>query len=1403
MKQLISIVLLLISFAIGADYRPFLFENANLNDSTEQQATFDYMLQYKLWGTYYIKMGRRVIIPDKSGWNGSTGPISSAEGLSIGGPVLTNDTITLGDQCQMTTGPIRGKSLTTGNDNGQAFFAGNICLKEAPIGQTLKGIERGEGKLTCDSVPEVNTKLTMPVVLPYMQTSENTHEDIILTENDQEYTIEVPKGEGQYDLYFKNIHTCVNGKNGCKLYIHMEENRLTRLFVDSLFIGNHTSIRVILGDSILPQNKYKGNVLIYSAHDIVFDNTDNVPIQGSFITPSKISLKCNLDFAGQLLANYLEIGDDFNGESFRFVKYDPDTLDFPELNKQGGLRENDSTVIIPISLSDTATIDVYFTYCFDLKDGVTVQDFNIPPELPFCGEKSITTKIPIGQQSPLDTIKVNVAIDTLTEPNDVLIMRIDSISGAVLPNGETSGELKIKIIDSDYKKNYPIDILIAHTDTVPENATINTLCGLVEAKDGNDVKVTYAIDDTVNFRIDPVFGTISTHTLFDYETQNKYPIVVNIISEDGSVKDTNLVIYIGDVDEPVYAHDTTLTVKENTTGIIGKVTGEDKDGKPVKYSCDSTLYYTVDPNSGTIRLVEPYDYEKTKVDTLKVFVSDVNGNVDTATVVVNVQNVNEKPELQPNDSLSVQENCKSCTVGKVIATDPDNDKLTYTIKEPGFAIDSNGVIKTTQPLDYETNSKITVTVTVKDPSGAADSAKYVIKVIDVNEPVHTKDTTCTVKENYTGNVCKITGTDDDGKKPTFIVTDTTNYKIDSTGQLIIKKPIDYEKKTKDTIKVIVTDGEFSDTANVIIRVLDEPEHTQIISIDDKPKQDTIRTNEQNHEVEYKICEGVKCDYDTLDVNTRRDTTVRVCNAKKTSCDSVTILFNDAPPVVILKNANSTEAYVDYITIEEQKDDKIYVNKKNNEVQVIVRDTVHKTEKHFDINVLLDTIPTKDIKLKDYNYLIDESLATTTSIGNNRFEMKEVVKDGDTQLILTKIVDKKGKPVDTTQTITYTKKVNDKDVTISYKVDNLTGTRIGNYNISYNIDSCTTVTYQVNDDKKIVKNKEGNIAYEIAYNYVDDFGNKANASVEIVFDNIPPKVEILDPTKLEKFNTNAVAVKWTVNGEVQDTLTLQRLERGVNNIIRRYVDKAGNVSADTVTVFMKEAKDINIELINPVTKVDNEKVDEYYKDHKYDTKKPYSVTFVSQKDDSLPETIGVGFKVDVVLPSVSPTGSLATLDDIVKNGQIPVDDKGNVVGASTITIPVEQYVDEHCTDEFKKDFKKNGVNIPLYDVTYSLHLWVYTNNANYVNDFVVEFKLNDEAKTTSAGTVQMVIDWLTDKDGHVKAKNGHALGTGAYITNLISKSVAQHRCDFKDQKKGGRTVRKDETMKTFGYKRPLE
>ena len=1582
MKKIIGLFIFLISFIYAADVKPFTYEGVQ-----DQQAQYDYMLRYKLFGKEYFKLGGNNDIPDSSGWTGTANNFTSKDQVELGGPILAGGSISVGNGNKLTTGPIRATTFTMNNDNS-SIFGGTMCLQNTNVEDKVRTVvARSGGEITdnCPDVPEAPINLSIPTIT----WPDTITQSITVGRREVKY-IEIPEVE-TYDLYVNSITTGSSGE----IYFRMRDGgTLTRIFVNGpINLSDHTKIKVVYKtdstDYIVPQNKFRGNLLFYTNQDFKIENTDYTELQGTFITTQKATLVSNIEFAGQIIANELDIGYNFSGKNFRFVKFDPDTIDV-KLDKYGGLKENDSTVVIPVELNDTTDINVYFTYCFDLKDGVTVEDFNIPPKFPICNKnESKRVVIPIGSKTTSDPIYVNVKKDTLKEPDDVLTLRISDITGAILPNGHVDGELKIKIIDAtrsgfntlykykveenytgvidyfhmidcpicqirldsayegrykieenpygntklyllellDYEKiqsdtikvtayigdidvhtvNLPIEVIdvneipVTHDTTfyVLENSPIDSILGTLWYYD-EDINPEYnqvIFKDYTSpnkcdaFSIDEYTGVITTNLTFDYEkdpheidayflvqdrwirkdlaapanvkfvivdvdeapevTGGSYTIPENVIDTIGHVIavdpegkkltytitnkipfkiDTNGVIIntqpfdyeqitnfvikvevsdgtnvvpvdvkvaVTDVNEPVHTKDTTFTVPEYKKGDIGKITAWDEDGKPVQFSVTDTVKYSID-KIGNLYLKTPYDYNKTKTDTVKVIVTD-GKFYDTATVAINVTNVNDKPVLQENDSLFVPENCKNCVAGSVIATDKDNDPIKYDIIEKGFTIDSAGVIKVTEPLDYEKTKKVMITVTATEPTGAADTMTYVIKVFDVNERAWVNDTTFTVPENDTTS-WKVTGGDEDGDTLKYTISDSLNYHITDDGIITLKKPFDYEKKNKDTVTVYVDDGRGSrDSAKIVINITDVPENVRITDIDDKPRQDTIRTNKPDHKIDYQECEGKKCKYNELPVETKRDTTVKVCNAKKTSCDSVVILYNDKPPVVIISKPDNTSDYIDYITIEEQKDDKIYINKKTNELTITVKDTVNNTKESFPITVKLDTVKNVSKEIKDYNYVINEKSATITEIGDGLAEMTEVI-DG---VKVTVLVDAKThKRKDTTQTVSYTKKIDGKEVIISYKTDNLTGTRVSNYFVSYKADDATVVIYVLDDKKKIIKNKEGNIAYEIKYEYEDDYGNKATAKIDVVFDDIPPKVEILEPYNDITVNANFVNVKWTVNGEVQDTLTLQRLERGLNKVIRRYIDKAGNATSDTVFVFMKEAKDIDIELINPVTKIDQEKVDEYYKDHKYDRKNPATVTIIAS-DDSIPEPLGVGFKVDVRLPSASPTGGLATLDDISKNGQIPVDDKGNVVGASNISIPVEQYINEHCTDDFKKDYKKNGTKIPLYDVTYSLHLWIYTTTANYVNDFKVDYKLNDEDKVSSAGTVQMVIDWMSDEDGHVKAKNGHALGTGAYLVRLYSTSIAKHRCDYKEQKKGDKTIKKEYDLKNFGYKRPIK
>ncbi|WP_338503746.1 Calx-beta domain-containing protein [Sphingomonas kaistensis] len=93
---------------------------------------------------------------------------------------------------------------------------------------------------------------------------------------------------------------------------------------------------------------------------------------------------------------------------------------------------------------------------------------------------------------------------------------------------------------------------------------------------------------------------------------------------------------------------------------------------------------------------------------------------------------------------TVAENLPAGTVvGTLSATDTPGDKLSYTLLDDAggrFSVDSNGVVRTTVALDFETASSFVLKVQVTDSAGLTSSNDVTIAVTDVNEaPVATAD----------------------------------------------------------------------------------------------------------------------------------------------------------------------------------------------------------------------------------------------------------------------------------------------------------------------------------------------------------------------------------------------------------------------------------------------------------------------------------------------------------------------------------------------------------------------------------------------------------------------------------------------------------------------------------------
>jgi VCBS repeat-containing protein len=163
------------------------------------------------------------------------------------------------------------------------------------------------------------------------------------------------------------------------------------------------------------------------------------------------------------------------------------------------------------------------------------------------------------------------------------------------------------------------------------------------------------------------------------------------------------------------------------------------------------------PDTGAITVADAaaLDFETTPSFALTVQVTDAGGLTDTATVTVDLTNVNEAPSLA-DASFSLPENSANGTlVGTVAATDPDaGDTRSYAITGGNtggaFAIDpTTGAITVANSaaLDFETTPGFALTVQVTDAGGLTDTATVTVDLTNVNEAPSLADASFSLPEN--------------------------------------------------------------------------------------------------------------------------------------------------------------------------------------------------------------------------------------------------------------------------------------------------------------------------------------------------------------------------------------------------------------------------------------------------------------------------------------------------------------------------------------------------------------------------------------------------------------------------------------------------------------------------------
>lgn len=360
------------------------------------------------------------------------------------------------------------------------------------------------------------------------------------------------------------------------------------------------------------------------------------------------------------------------------------------------------------------------------------------------------------------------------------------------------------------------------------NAALNNAVFTPAAEFSGDATVTVNVNDQGN-------TGIPNQALSDEETQT---------------------ITVGIVNDPPVVANQSFTVSEDAADgtAVGTVVASDVDGPALSYSITTVQAdFAIDSATGAITVAAgaALDFETTPSYSLTVQVTDGTTPV-TATITIDVTNVNDNgPAIAAGQVFTIVENApngSAVSPGPVVASDPDNDTLSYSLAVPSTAfsiIAATGqiVVANTQLIDFETNPTFTLTVAVSDGTNSAQES-VTVNVIDVSGPpaqapvVH--DQSFAVNENAPNGtiVGAVFAVDEDGPSITYAFNPaSTAFSINpANGQISVadSAQLDFETTPVFTLTVEVSDGTLSDTATITINVNDiavEDPAPSVVSID--------------------------------------------------------------------------------------------------------------------------------------------------------------------------------------------------------------------------------------------------------------------------------------------------------------------------------------------------------------------------------------------------------------------------------------------------------------------------------------------------------------------------------------------------------------------------------------------
>ena len=395
-------------------------------------------------------------------------------------------------------------------------------------------------------------------------------------------------------------------------------------------------------------------------------------------------------------------------------------------------------------------------------------------------------------------------------------------------------------------RNYPpyVRVVGAQTPINEGNYTVDFTTHIqLHASDVNNDPIAVGINND-KFKLNTTGDLIiKAGTTFDYETISDRLQVVRVSYSDGinlpHVEVLN--INIADVNEApsISRSGSQASLTEGTFNSVTDTgytfTATDPEKRNVSFTTSPTTHFQIDHNTGKLQIKQSasFDYETASERNSQVMIHASDGGLTVSTVaIISFANTNDNAPMVNVRGTQVRINegtyaTDTNTGLMAVATDVDNDSVSFSSSNNKFKIASNGNIQVVAntTFDYEDSAMRSHVITITANDGShTDTASITITISDINDTAPVLTRTGTQPPFNEGRVLAVTdtgyrfrATDVDSDNITFSVSDN-RFLVNPAGSLQMKANaiFEYDVISERNLAVTVTASDGRNTATNVV-----------------------------------------------------------------------------------------------------------------------------------------------------------------------------------------------------------------------------------------------------------------------------------------------------------------------------------------------------------------------------------------------------------------------------------------------------------------------------------------------------------------------------------------------------------------------------------------------------------